>query len=61
MTGNSGSMFNGPKTLRLDASIEALEIDFSAPRTIRIVPLNSKGPNKAYYLKITPKGGATLV
>ena len=61
MRGNSDNVFKGLKTQRLDASIEALEIDFSAPRTIQIIPLNSKGPTKVYYLKITPKGGATLV
>ena len=61
MIGDRGNVFKAPKILRLDDSIEALEIDFSAPRIIQIIPLNSKGRTNMYYLKITPKGGATLV
>lgn len=45
----------------LDPSIETVEIDFSIPRLIKIVPINSRGHNKNYLFKITAKGGATLV
>jgi hypothetical protein len=45
----------------IDSGIEIVEIDFSVPRLIRIVPINSKSPNKEYVLKVTSKGGATLV
>ena len=61
MTGNGGSVFDGSRILRLDKSIEAVEIDFSIPRTIRIIPVHSKRPIQVYILKITPKGGAILV
>ena len=47
--------------LRLDVSVETLEIDFSVPRMVQIIPINSKDPEKRYILKITAKGGAILV
>ena len=61
MNGNGESVFDGPKTLCLDAAIEAVEIDASVQRIIRIILKNSKGLKKIYHLKITPKGGAVLV
>lgn len=50
-----------PKVIFLGPSIETVEIDFSTPRNIKIIPINSKGRNKDYLFKITAKGGATLV
>ncbi len=50
-----------PKVMRLPNDVERMEIDFATPRTIEITPINSKGATDKYFLKITPKGGATLV
>lgn len=50
-----------PRAVKLDSSIERMEIDFSVPRVIRIVALNSKLGDREYLLKITPRGGAVLV
>ena len=61
MTDNGRTKFDRPQIQRLDNCVEALKIDFSIPRTIKIIPVNSKGSNQEYFLKITPKGGATLV
>ncbi len=48
-------------SLKIDREVKSLEIDFSIPRIIEIIPRNSNGKNPRYYLKITKKGGATLV
>ena len=61
MTKPHDSVFDNPRVLRLDSSIGALEVDFSLPRMIRIIPVNSKGATREYILKITPKGGAVLM
>jgi hypothetical protein len=61
MTKQPNKVFESPRIPRLDPSIEAVEVDFSKPRIIRIIPVNSKGPTGEYILKITPKGGAVLV
>ena len=47
--------------LRIGREIKSLEVDFAIPRVIQIIPINSKGKNPIYCLKITAKGGATLV
>ena len=47
--------------LKIEREVKSLEIDFSIPRVIQIIPRNSNGKNPVYYLKITNKGGATLV
>ena len=49
------------RKVSLDPSVEIVEIDFSTSRTIRILPVNSKGPIQEYFLKITPKRRLTLI
>ena len=49
------------QTLRLDDSIEALQIDGTVQRIFPIVVTNAEGGEKQYHLKVTPKGGLTLV
>ena len=61
MTVHGGSVLDGPRMLRLDACVEAVEIEASVQRVIRVILKNPKGTTKVYHLKITPKGGAVLV
>ena len=49
------------RIIHIGPSIEKVEVDFSVPRTIQIIPIKSRGKAKDYLLRITPKGGATLV
>ena len=61
MQHEKGRFFNNRPNIRIDASIEIIEIDLSCPRLIRVVPVNTKGQSREYVLKITSKGGVTLV
>ena len=61
MTGNGGGAFLRPRTLRLDASIEAVEIVVSGQRVILIFLKHPKRRERVYHLKTTPKGGLQLV
>lgn len=57
-----GPHVESKKTLRIGCDIEQLEIDFALPRLIRVVPINNaRAIGKEYVIKVTPKGGVTLI
>ncbi len=62
MSVQTGRGFSEQKTLHVDLSVEALEIERSITSQDRVVIVlyEARGGQKKYYLKITPKG-ITLV
>ncbi len=62
MSVQTGRLFSEQKTLHVDESVEALEIDRSTTSQDRVVFVlyEARDGQKTYCLKITPKG-ITLV
>jgi len=52
--------FLKPLRLRIDNSIEEIEIDLSIQRVIIILGTDRDGKEKKYVLKVTRKGGLIL-
>lgn len=50
------------KTVRISCDVQRIEIDFAVPRVIRVIPVNNaRATGKEYIIKVTPRGGVTLV